>query len=197
MTNEVEVDKEVVSKLSLYLPINDIRDYTGGKYKAVLMRTMDGVIVTMPTVPSFLFNINNVKELHDLEEGKDVCPASERAHKIVATSIKANDAKQVKQVTYQFPASMTCNNKHWNDSAGDLKLWNNLRFLEVEVGKQADGTSMMQMMPLVYWSLVVDGETRRIETKTSPNGVDEITKAMNRMSKMKISTTTRPATGGP
>jgi hypothetical protein len=184
VTNKVEVDNELVSKFSFYLPINNIHDYTGGKSKATLIHGMEAVIISMRTVP-YCFS-KNVHDLHALEEGTDLCPAIKRFHKVVGTAIKSNNTKQAKQVTYQFPESMTCNNNHWNNSSGDLKLWNILCFLLVKAGKNVDGRKMTQVMPFIFWSLLIDGKTCHLETKASLHGLNKITKAMKHMSNMNI-----------
>jgi hypothetical protein len=179
VTKEIEVNKALVAKLTLYLPFSDVHDYKEKKFKATLLRDMSGVVVTMPTVATFLFN--NVAELHALE-GTEVCRATERSHKVVGVLIKGNNMAQLKEVTYLFPKGMTCNNKLFNQTvSGDLKLSNNLRFLQTVEG------TITQMNPFIFWEMAIDGETRRLETSSSADDEDAINKAMKRMSNMNIS----------
>jgi hypothetical protein len=170
--------------LTLYLPFLDLRDYKAKKFKAQLLRDMSGVFVTLPTVPAFLFN--NATQLYALEGG-EVCVATERSHKVVGIGIKGNDSAQHKQITYRSSKGVTCNNKLFNDNvSGNLKLSNKLRVLKVVVGADSAGSAMTQLNPFVFWELVIDGEMRRLETKSSADDEDDITKAMERMSSMYI-----------
>jgi hypothetical protein len=176
LSKGIKVDKAIVDKLTIYCPFLDLRDYKAKKFKAQLLRDMSGVVVTLPTIPTFL--INNVTQLHALEGGEG-CVATERSHKVVGVGIKGNDSAQYKQITYRFPKGMTCNNKRFNDNrvSGDLTLSNKLRVLKVAVGADSAGSAMTQLNSFVFWELVIDGD----EEDDIAKATDEITKAMERM----------------
>jgi hypothetical protein len=176
LANEVKVDDELVSKMTLYLPINDLRDYNSGRFRAVLLRDYTGVAVTMPTVSRFLYE--NADAVQSNEAKGD--ERTKEAHQVQAVSLLGNEMGQVKKVTYRFSGeSMTCNNKTFNDEAtGDFNLVPKLRVLNIETGKRADGKHIKQLFFYVFWEMAVDGETRRLANKKSSNNADDIEKAM-------------------
>jgi hypothetical protein len=177
LSNEVKVGDELVSKMTLYLPFCDLRDYNGGRFRAVLLRDCTGVEVTMPTVPRFLYE--NADTVQSSEANGD--ERTKEAHQVQAVSLLGNEVGQVKKVIYRFSGeSMTCNNKTFNDEAtGDFNLVPKPRVLNAVTGKRADGTEIKQLFPYVFWEMAIDGgETRRLANKKSTNPADDIEKAM-------------------
>jgi hypothetical protein len=183
---EVEFNKTIVSKLTIYLPITDLRDFTEKqRFKASLLENFDGVRITMPTMPSYLMQAEDIESLH-AQEGTNKCWPTERSHKVLGVALEANESQQTKQVTYRFPDGMTCNNKLFNDDVGDdYKLAANLRFKEVIIGKGAGGVDVKQLCPLVFWQIAIDSETPNLETKKAASDND-FAKAMERMSNMML-----------
>jgi hypothetical protein len=176
LSNEVKVGDELVSKMTLYLPFCDLRDYNGGRFRAVLLRDYTGVEVTMPTVPRFLYE--NADTVQSSEANGD--ERTKEAHQVQAVSLLGDEVGQVKKVIYRFSGeSMTCNNKTFNDEAtGAFNLVPKPRVLNAVTGKRADGTEIKQLFPYVFWEMAIDGETRRLANKKYTNHVDDIEKAM-------------------
>jgi hypothetical protein len=68
---EVKVDKQLVDKLTIYLPFQEIRDYKAKKFKAELTLDMSAVVITTPTVPPFLFLEAGL--IHDRKLSVNLC----------------------------------------------------------------------------------------------------------------------------
>jgi hypothetical protein len=173
----VKVGDELMRKMALYLPICDLRDYNGGRFKAVLLRDFSGVAVTMPTVPRFLYeNAEKVQACGD--------DRSKEAHQVQAVSLLENEVGQIKKVTYRFPGegSMTCNNKTFNETApGGFELEPKLQVVNAVTMTRADGKEITQLFPYVYWEMAIDGATKSLANKKSTNNADDIEKAMTSM----------------
>jgi hypothetical protein len=163
VARDIDSKSELIDKLTLYLPILDIRDYKDHKYKAGLLGDFSGVVVKMPSVPNFLFG--DVAQMHNLEAVSNLCVPTQKAHKVHGYAINANELCQVKEITYKSPKGMTCTNKHFNEKEnGGCSLVNSLRLFKAVVGWDSTvNKEIKQKIIFCYWQMPVDGETRRIE----------------------------------
>lgn len=172
----VKVGNHVMSKLMPILPICNLHDYHGSRFKAVFLCDFTGVAITMPTVLRFLYENADIIQACVADGNKQ----TKEAHQVQFVSLLGNRVGQVRKVTYHFSRkSMTCNNKTFNDEAtGDFNLVPKPRVLNAVTGKRADGTEIKQLFPYVFWEMAVDSETRRLANKKSTKYADDIEKAM-------------------
>jgi hypothetical protein len=99
-----------------------------------------------------------------------------------------NRVRQVKQLVLRFPNGIECTNSHYNKrkNRDDRKLKNNLRMLDVEVGKDSEGDPEIHNMSYLYWKVVIKGEEQMLVAEAQSESDDEWEDARQRMSNMRL-----------
>ena len=180
--------KEVVDVVSVYKCAVDARDTMD--IKAEMLEDGTGILVSQPSVPSFL--IKNVKQMYAYDKNddtkEDFAEALMRDHLVTANAIDKRKERQTQQVELRFPPGVTCNTKHFKNKPTDNRLRNNKRLCTVTVipGPTKDDPPIKtQDIPFILWRMTVDKEDRHVEQEDSDS--DEDLAAMYaRTSKMKI-----------
>jgi hypothetical protein len=193
--SDVKFEDEILNTLTIYIPVPDARDGKQKKYKATLLSDGSGIRVMMPSMPFYF--IQAVDAIHSLEVGGDtdagsastaICEQTKLKHLALATAMRTTRTRQVKELVFRFPDKMTCTNSHYNKrkSPADLKLKNNLRMLDVEVDKDADGDPVIHTMTFIFWKVVIEGEVQKLEAAADSESDDDWTEATKRMSHMRL-----------
>lgn len=181
--DDVTINQEVFTMLTIIKPLYDPRDYHDEK---LTLDSENNNILhhTRAVVPSFA--INNVDMIHDQEAldpnikvNPEVFNFPRKLHKTTATAIKGNDKRRLKMTNYKLPFGLKLD--HFGNTVSELQK--NYRTIEFEVS--SDG-SIKHTACYIYWKVLIDGESRRLEpdAKKIDNPFAE---AQKRMSQMKIS----------
>jgi hypothetical protein len=180
--NEVQVDKSVVDKLTIYKPIFDMDDYDLLIYKASLTKGGVGITITEPTIPGYLWkNPSKIQALIDADHDK--CSKSELTYKTIRMDMKENREHRSHDVTYYFPEDMTCNNRHFNGSKKNdgekQELFTEMFVYELELGLDEEGNTITQFCPFVVWRMAINGEEKK--TDDDDDGIRGTNKALARL----------------
>ncbi len=181
--HQVEVDNTVMDKLTIMKPIFDMKDYDKKHYKARLTQQGDGIIITEPTIPAYLWE--NPVEIQELVDDDYVlCEATLRTYKTIRTDMKKHKPQSLTQdITYLFPDSITCNNEFFNK----LNRRNSQFELDMEMvvfqqelkEKDHRGHLAIEYLPFVVWKLAIDGPGKQTEDDDEEN--QGISKAFARL----------------
>lgn len=199
----VKDGNKLVDKLSIWVSVIDIRDVKAGLYKGRLTADFDGVIITRPSLPRAL---REVDCMHDLEDKE--CIPTKTAHEVAATEIEINDDIETTEDTYWFPkehgVQITCNNKHFNDSVDSdpYSLTMYFRLRDVEIGKKqakcCDDScgvnlvckvcnkidhelSVVQFIPFVVFKMAINGEEKTTKPPSKKSTIDGVTGALGKL----------------
>jgi hypothetical protein len=100
MTPNVMLDsKEVVDVVLVYKCAVDARDAMA--IKAKMLEDGTGILVSQPSVPSFL--IKDVKQMHELDKDEGFTESLMRDHLVTANAIDKRKERQTQQVEFRFP----------------------------------------------------------------------------------------------
>jgi hypothetical protein len=179
-TNVKKNDDELIDVIRITKPLLDSRDKDA--IKAKLHDDGSGFTLFEPATPSFM--IKEVLEIHalDLEES---CEREKEMHQVVANDISLKEARQNKQVTFEFPDGITCNTDNFANHKSGL-LNKEFRLLDVLVdGVKGTDSAVMETKSFVFWKLTVDTEARHLKAK-APSEQSDYAKARARMSSMNL-----------
>jgi hypothetical protein len=181
--NEVVEDNTVLDKLSIMRPIFDMDDFDNKLYKACLTRDGDGIIITEPTIPGYLWkNPTKIQALVDLE-ADEVCKKTELTYKTIRMDMKKNRQYRTQKCTYLFPHGTTCNNEHFNKknrSSSKNDLDTEIYVYEVQIGTDEENNEdIVQFCPFIVWRMAINGEGKR--TDDDDDGVRGASKALARL----------------
>jgi hypothetical protein len=154
--------KEVVDVVLVYKCAVDARDAMD--IKAEMLEDGTGILVSQPSVPSFL--IKDVKQMHEYDKKEGFAESLMQDHLVTANAIDKRKERQTQQVEYRFPAGITCNTKHFKNKPADNRLRNNKRLCTVTVipgATKADDPIQEQDIPFILWRMTVDKEDRHVE----------------------------------
>jgi hypothetical protein len=175
------IDKtQLIDALVIFKPIFDVRDAKGkNKIRASMLPDGDGIVVTEPTLPTFMMEMTN--EMHALEGEDNGCVPTYQAHRVAVTDIKKSAGRQTKEVVLRFPDGIRCKMEHFNGKKDGLKLSNNLRILPGELGTGGADTTFAY----IFWKLPID-EKQRLLQEEAEDSDDDLDEALLRMSKMSV-----------
>ena len=182
--NEVQVEKNMVDKLTILKPIFDMDDFDLKLYKAALTKGGTGIVVTEPTIPGYLWkNPVKIQELIDFDQ-KSSCTKSELTYKFIRMDMKKNREHRTHEVIYYFPQDITCNNQHFNGSkkmGEKQELITEMFVFELEIGVDADkgNEPIFQYCPFLCWKMAINGEDKQVDD--DEDGLRGATKALARL----------------
>jgi hypothetical protein len=167
--------KQVVDKLSIYMPIIDIKDYSEGRYSARLCQDGGGIIISEPTIPHFFWE--DPDEIQSLVDGTNVCTVTRLAYRVIATRVQETKEIRTHEVEYRFDKDITCNNEFFNlDVNGGppntpLKLIAKMVVQKRVLGVDSLGKDIVDYMPFVVWRMAIDGDevNRTSAKRNSPS----------------------------
>jgi hypothetical protein len=181
--NEVVEDNTVMDKLTIMKPIYDMDDFDNKLYKARLTDEGDGLIVTEPTIPGYLWkNPAEIQALVDLDNDDGVCQKTELTYKTIRMDMKKNRDYKTHEVTYFFPKGTTCNNEHFNRAnrrSSQYELNTDMYVYELQIGEDQEGRDIVQYCPFIVWRMAIDGEGK--QTEDDDDGVRGAEKALARL----------------
>jgi hypothetical protein len=183
--NVILESKEVVDVVSVYRCAVDARD--AASIKAEMLEDGTGILVSQPSVPTFL--IKDVKQMHGLEKNEGFTESLMRDHLITANAIEKRKERQTQQVEFRFPPGITCNTKHFGNKATDNRLRNNKRVCTVTVipgANKKDPPIKTQDISFILWRVTVDKEDRHVELADDSDSDDDLASMYARTSDMKI-----------
>jgi hypothetical protein len=163
--------KEVVDVVWIYKCAVDARDAMD--IKAQMLEDGTGILVTQPSVPSFM--IKDVKQMHDADMAEAFAEPLLRDHLVQANAIDKRKERQSQQVEYKFPPGITCNTNHFKSKPSDNRLRNNKRLCKVTVipgAAKGDPPIQTQDIPFILWRMTVDKEDRHVEQQDSDSDED-------------------------
>jgi hypothetical protein len=173
-TQAVKMPKELIDTLTVMLSVPDVRDYQQSKYSAKLLPGGEGIVITKPRQPLFLYCRSD-----DLAKFKHVIPGAEFAHKAAANKVCDKAAnEQLKEVVLYFPDGMICNQKYFNDEDEPDSLEATFMVISTAIGTRADGKEVLQHCSYVRWDFVIDGEARVLNYKKKKSHHEEVAAAM-------------------
>lgn len=167
---EVKGDGVSCDKLCLKLRNIDLLDYKNRLYSARLSDNFASVLVTLPRIPSYERNRDVVEQFHEQQakivaakatkalQGGWSCDAAYTSHLKTVATYEGHDKELLTTVQYHFPKNMTCNNKYFNDGAG-----NDYKLIAKLVGLKRDP----QFFASLIFEMVVDGSISNYGGKRS------------------------------
>jgi hypothetical protein len=186
MTPNVMLDsKEGVDVVSVYKCAVDARDAMA--IKAEMLEDGTGILVSQPSVPSFL--IKDVKQMHELDKDEGFTESLMRDHLVTANAIDKRKEHQTQQVEFRFPPGITCNTKHFKNKPADNRLRNNKRLCTVTVipgATKGAAPIQTQDIPFILWRMTVDKEDRHVELVDDSDLDEDLASMYARTSNMRI-----------
>lgn len=178
VAKDVLKNHQLLDVVTIIMPLQDMRDAMKKKITASLLHDGSGMVITVPSVPSYL--IHKVDALHGLEAAKNKCEKTGNAHKALANAIKTNPERSIKKIILKFPLGVKCKTEFFNHK--DLyKLKLNIRLLKDNVD-MGSGTNIEVTNCFIFWKLVVDQETRSVQEDTGNESDDDLNESIQRMS---------------
>lgn len=175
LCKEVKGDGISCNKLCLKLTNIDLKDYRARLYSARLANDFASVLVTLPRLPAHERDRKEVEQFHELgkkiaatKAGSWSCDAAYTSHLKIVTQYEEQDQELLMTMQYHFPNNMTCNNKFFNDTAG-----NEYKLIPKLVGFKRDP----QLFASLIFEMVVDGSISNFGAKrstTAPTEEDEV-----------------------
>jgi hypothetical protein len=179
-------DTLVVGRLTIYVPIHDIRDFQAGRFKASLTEEGDRIVFRVPSIPYFMWKVVRkegmddsyaVLQQEDLRSGS-ICQNTVASVAAAATKIEGLDNLLLKVVTLTMPQihreNVTLNNEHFNKGQeGTMNLTGRLR----RAGSTVKGQT--QTHAFVWYSVAIDGTDQKLRNVKVNSEEEELAKALN------------------
>jgi hypothetical protein len=160
--NVMRDSKEVVDVVSVYKCAVDSRDAMA--IKAEMLEDGTGILVSQPSLPSFL--VKDVKQMHELDKDEGFTKSLMRDDLVMANAIDKRKERQTQQVKSRFPPGITCITKHFKNKPANNKLRNNKRLCTVTVipgATKGAAPIQTQYIPFILWRMTVDKEDCHVE----------------------------------
>ena len=161
LCKEVKGDGVSCNKLCLKLQNIDLVDYTAKHYSARLADDFASVLVTSPRIPAYKRDRNEVEKFHvhwrkmaaaKVSKGQPQsvwgCDVAYTSHLKILAEYEEPEKELLMTTQYHFPKHMTCNNKFFNDGAG-----NEFKLIPKLVGHKRDP----QFFASLIFEMVVEG----------------------------------------
>ena len=178
----------LLDKITLYKPVNDTWDAVNKNVYLELNKDFSGVIIQEPKVSTAL--LNQVKAIYSLEK-EDFCALTYTQHGEIGTAIFNNPRRRIKKIEVLFPDGITVHTKCYNKMKGKGKpemeqkvKQNFFCMLDVVVGKDKGGNTVIQQVPFMFWVFVIEESKRAINLDKLDELEEEdmIASAMSHMS---------------
>jgi hypothetical protein len=166
---EVKVEQEefTVTKITIYVPVFDVRDLQQGRYSASLSPDGGKIILKVPSVP-FLF-YQDAKKFQAREKDR-VCEQTVTAHRKVVSKMTADDKKGTKTLVLILDEE-TVNNSHFNEGKAD-ELALVRRVFRCAQRWKHNGEKFQQEFTYVTYEMVCDDSEEKLDHTSK--GVDEL-----------------------
>lgn len=169
----------VGDKITVYLPVTDLKDKEEGRFKAKLSNDGRYFILNMPSVPDYFVRAKDIQR--DAVTNPMFCEATDKTHRIMQTKLLTVSPDRPSERTierkFEFPIlpgnqKMTCNNNRFNVvESGDKTS------LQMKEGFVINWTDMYdkkkkrlyQLLPYVYWEMAVDAQGKRTKEADQPS----------------------------
>jgi hypothetical protein len=151
----------VVDALTIYRPLDDVKDFLNKRIKAQLLSDGSGIEVTWPALPDYFRDFKKIQAL----EGRDVCERTQLRHSTFVSSFKNDDARHLKKIILHFPDQMTCNSNHFNAGKEHGQLKTVFRMAPAsfklpdftpDPDNPDDDDTVHYLQPFVYWKVVIN-----------------------------------------
>jgi hypothetical protein len=142
----------------------------------------DGIIVTEPTIPGYLWqNPTDIQAL--VLDDDDICQRTMQTYKTIRTDMKKNrDDLRTHDVVYRFPPGVTCNNEFFNSQnrrSSQHELDTELCLYKQVLGLDQNGQPVVQFCPFIVWKMAIDGEGK--QTEDDDDALNKTSKAFARL----------------
>jgi hypothetical protein len=157
--------KYSVTKLSLYVPIVDVRDFQQDRYSASITKDGSTIELVLPSIATFFVNNPTKFQKRNKAQVQTVT-----AHQELVAAMRADPSLCLKTMSLVMPNGACVNNAFFNDGKkSDYDLVPNVT--RMAIGWKHNGEDFDQEFQYVYYEMVVDGSEAPLEHKKS---VDEL-----------------------
>jgi hypothetical protein len=159
-----------VTKITIYIPVFDMRDLQQGRYGATLSPDGSKIILKMPSIP-FLFYHDAIK--FQAREKDRECAQTVTAHRKVVVKMTADEGKRgIKTVVLCMNDDETVNNNHFNEGKSDgLSL--KPRVFRAAQAWTHNGQRFQQEFTYITFEVAVDDSDEKLDHMNKK--VDELT----------------------
>jgi hypothetical protein len=168
-----------VTKITIYIPVYDMRDLQQGRFSATLSPDGSKILLKMPSIP-FLFYHDAIK--FQAREKDRECSQTVTAHRKVVVKMAADDGKRgIKTVVLCMNDNETVNNSHFNEGKPD-ELSLKPRVFRAAQAWTHNGQKFKQEFTYITFEMAVDDSDEKLDHMNKK--VDDLTEIL--LSKLDI-----------
>ncbi len=166
---QVKIDGEefTVTKITIYVPVYDMRDLQQGRYSASLSPDGSVIRLKLPSIP-FLF-YQDAKKFQAREKSRE-CKQTVTAHRKVVSKMISDEKKGVKTVSLMLDDESVNNSQFNEGKADELALVRRVR--RCAQAWKHNGEKFTQEFTYVTYEVVVDGTEEKLDYMNK--AVDEL-----------------------
>jgi hypothetical protein len=159
-----------VTKVSIYVPILDVRDFQQDRYSASISSTGESIDLIMPSIGTLFLN-NPTK----FQKRNNAPLQTVTAHQELVAAMRADSSLCVKTLSLVVQNG-TVNNQFFNDGKkGDRDLVPHVT--RMAIGWKHSGENYDQQFQYVYFEMVLDGSEAPLDHKKATDELSGIFKS--------------------
>jgi hypothetical protein len=170
-------DKELISRLNIYVPVLDIRDYNEGLYSASI--SADGSCINISKPALAMYQRKKASTIYNTHAGDDKEDKIFEQHEVVCATLAANKNHNSRHIVFQLPSNTKVTNECFNGTSNSLDLSQNI--FTVKVKCTFKGTEVVQQFFFLRYSMGLRGTTEAKNISTDSTEEEELAKLLGGM----------------